>query len=108
MASKTFCGAIAAVAMLTFCGTAFASKGTPEQREACTPDAFRLCGQFIPDEDRIEACLRAAGPRLSPACYIVFHPDETVGRSPPPRPGLRRAPPQQPPPPRPYDDDWDD
>lgn len=103
MTSNTVYGAIAAVVMLAANGgAAFATKGTPEQREACTPDALRLCGQFIPDEDRIEACLRDAGPRLSPACYMVFHPEETVGRS-AQRPGARR--PQ--PPPRPYDDDWD-
>lgn len=111
MTSKTVCGAIAAAVMLmASSGAAFASKGTPEQREACTPDALRLCGQFIPDEDRIEACLRDAGPRLSRACYIVFHPDETVGRSPPQqRPGMRRAlpPPPPPSPPQRDDDDWD-
>lgn len=108
MASNTVCGAIAAVVMLTASGgAALASKGTPEQREACTPDALRLCGQFIPDQDRIEACLRDAGPRLSPACYIVFHPEETVGRS-PQRPGVRRAlPPPPPPSPPQHDDDWD-
>ncbi|WP_022722210.1 hypothetical protein [Rhodopseudomonas sp. B29] len=51
-------------------------QGTAAQREACTPDAFRLCAQFIPDASRIEGCLRAAGPRLSPACHVVFFPDE--------------------------------
>jgi hypothetical protein len=109
MASNRLSGAIAAVVMLTVSsGAAFASKGTPEQREACTPDALRLCGQFIPDEDRIEACLRDAGPRLSPPCYIVFHPEETVGRS-PQRPRVRRPlpPPSLPPVPRQDDDDWD-
>lgn len=49
-------------------------QGSEAQREACTPDVFRLCGQFIPDASRIEGCLRAAGPRLSPACYVVFNP----------------------------------
>jgi hypothetical protein len=109
MASNRLGGAIAAIVMLTVSGgAAFASKGTPEQREACTPDALRLCGQFIPDEDRIEACLREAGPRLSPPCYIVFHPEETTGRS-PQRPGARRSlpPPSLPRAPQRDDDDWD-
>jgi hypothetical protein len=109
MASKTWSGTIAAAMMLALSGgAAVASKGTPEQREACTPDALRLCGQFIPDEDRIETCLRDAGPRLSPACYIVFHPEDTVGRS-PPRSRARRPlpPPALPRTPQRDDDDWD-
>ena len=41
-------------------GTAFAqeSRGTPEQRTACAPDAFRLCISYIPDAINVEACLR--------------------------------------------------
>jgi hypothetical protein len=53
---------------------ALAQEGTEAQRQACMPDAFRLCSQFIPDSGRIESCLRDAGPRLSPACYVVFNP----------------------------------
>ena len=63
-------------------GSAVAQEqGTAAQREACTPDAFRLCGQFIPDASRIETCLRQAGPRLSPACYVVFNPPKTQQRT---------------------------
>ncbi|MGX7741724.1 hypothetical protein [Rhodopseudomonas parapalustris] len=63
-------------------GSAVAQEqGTAAQREACTPDAFRLCGQFIPDASRIESCLREAGPRLSPACYVVFNPPKTEQRT---------------------------
>jgi len=32
--------------------------GTPEQQEACKPDVFRLCSSYIPDAERIAACLR--------------------------------------------------
>jgi hypothetical protein len=58
-----------AVVALVACGQmpAFA-QGTEQQREACTPDAFRLCGQFIPDADRVGAlgsCSRAAGWRCA-------------------------------------------
>jgi len=64
------------VAMTTLIGGAAVAQeqGTAAQREACTPDAFRLCGQFVPDASRIESCLRDAGPKLSPACYVVFNP----------------------------------
>jgi hypothetical protein len=39
---------------------------------ACTPDVYRLCSQFIPDEDAITSCLRQRVNSLSPACHKVF------------------------------------
>jgi hypothetical protein len=60
--------------------SAFA-QGTDAQREACTPDAFRLCSQYMPDADRITTCLRDSGSRLSRPCYNVFFPPQpTVQR----------------------------
>ena len=50
------------------------AQGTPEQQEACKPDVFRLCGNFIPDVDRIVACLKYNEPNLSPACHDVMFP----------------------------------
>jgi hypothetical protein len=106
MASQKILGLVAAVAVLS-CGQTLAfAQGTEQQREACTPDAFRLCGQFMPDAGRVEACLRNAGPRLSPACYVVFNPprDDSSQRS-----GRRRSmPPPQSLPPSRYEGDNDD
>lgn len=66
------------VSMLVCAPTwALAQQGTVSEREACTPDAFRLCGHYIPDADRIANCLHDAGPRLSPACYEVFYPQSS-------------------------------
>jgi hypothetical protein len=45
---------------------------TEEERQACESDAFRLCGQFIPDEQRVKQCLIANMSRLSPACRRMF------------------------------------
>jgi hypothetical protein len=53
---------------------AFAQQGTPEQQAACQPDVMRLCGNFIPDVDRIVACLKYNEPNLNPACHDVFFP----------------------------------
>lgn len=106
MASRKILGLVAAVAVLSGGSTLAFAQGTDQQREACTPDAFRLCGQFMPDAGRVEACLRNAGPRLSPACYVVFNPprDDSSQRS-----GRRRyVPPPQSPPPSRYEDDNDD
>jgi len=49
------------------------AQGTPEQRAACTGDAFRLCAAEIPDVPRITACMKSNFSRLSPACKAVFH-----------------------------------
>ena len=51
---------------------AAAEQGTPDDRRACTPDVFRLCGEFIPDASRITACLHQRVRDLSPACRLVF------------------------------------
>ena len=52
---------------------AFTSKdGSEEARQACTPDVFRLCGAFIPDANKITACLKNNKKNLSPACKAVF------------------------------------
>jgi hypothetical protein len=45
---------------------------TEEERQACENDAFRLCGQAIPDQERVKACLIANMSRLSPACRRMF------------------------------------
>ena len=53
------------------------NRGTMEQQMACTPDVMRLCGAYIPDADRIVACLRYNIPQLSEPCRAVFSPGET-------------------------------
>jgi hypothetical protein len=97
MASFRICGCLAAAAFFLVIPTAsFAqeNQGTPEQREACTPDAMRLCGANLLDPRSVEACLRASGPRLSPPCYDVFFPPQAAA---PPAPrGSRRRPPPPP------------
>jgi hypothetical protein len=49
-----------------------AAQGTPEQRAACQGDAQRLCGQYVPDVDRITACMSQKRRYLSPGCRAVF------------------------------------
>jgi hypothetical protein len=45
---------------------------TPEEQQACQPDAFRLCGSEIPDVDRVTACMIARKSQLSPECRRFF------------------------------------
>ena len=73
MSSKTT-RPIEVLALLLCATTASAqdNRGTPEQRAACAPDAFRLCGSYIPDPARVEQCLRQNRSDLSDACRSVF------------------------------------
>jgi hypothetical protein len=43
-----------------------------DARRACTPDVFRLCGQYIPNREQIVACLRSNRRNLNPDCRAVF------------------------------------
>jgi hypothetical protein len=51
---------------------------TPEEQQACSPDAFRLCGDAIPDVDRVTACMIRKRSELSPGCRVYFRSPEPV------------------------------
>jgi hypothetical protein len=59
-------------------------RGTLQQQLACTPDVFRLCGEQIPDSNRIVACLRQNTPQLSDGCRAVFESNASVPQQPAP------------------------
>jgi hypothetical protein len=45
---------------------------TEADREACTPEVHRLCGQYIPDREAIVQCLKHNMKNLVPACRKVM------------------------------------
>lgn len=47
-------------------------RGSAADQIACTPDVYRLCSEYIPDEDNIISCLQKRKAQLSPACGRVF------------------------------------
>lgn len=49
-----------------------ASNTSQEDQQACEPDVYRLCNDYVPDVDRIVACLNAHKRSLSPACRAVM------------------------------------
>ena len=49
-----------------------AQQWTQEQRAACEPDAMRLCSQYVPDVERITACMSLNRRHLSPQCRAMF------------------------------------
>lgn len=70
--SKRVVALLATVICCTENGHAQENRGTPEQRAACTPDAFRLCSSYIPDSGQVETCLRQRKSDLTDACRSVF------------------------------------
>jgi hypothetical protein len=64
-----------AVAFLATLWSTATSAYTPDQQQACTNDAFRLCSADIPDVDRITACMIRNRSQLSPECRAHFGPD---------------------------------
>jgi hypothetical protein len=60
-----------------------ASADTPQERNACMGDAFRVCSHAIPSRDRVIACLYDNPGKLSTACRAVI--------SKKPRPGTEAA-----------------
>ena len=48
---------------------------SPEQEQACSGDAVRLCSPEIPDVDRITACMIRNKAQLSPGCRVFFRPE---------------------------------
>ena len=83
-------------------------RGTMEQQMACTPDVWRLCGDQIPDVNRIVACLQRNTPNLSSGCRAVFESNNSGPQSravPPPSRGHASPPPARMAPPPQSDDD---
>lgn len=74
-----------ALAILVHPGAGFAY--TQEEQQACTPDAMRLCGEFVPNVDAITACMIQKKAQLSPQCRAFFRPGPEPGMAAAPRAG---------------------
>jgi hypothetical protein len=48
------------------------AQGTPEQQANCQDDAMRLCGQFVPDVNRITSCMIAKRRLVSARCRATM------------------------------------
>src|SRR5512143_967322 len=64
--------AVSAIALATLIQPGASLAYTPEQQQACTPDAMRLCGEFVPNVDAITACMVQKKTQLSPQCRVFF------------------------------------
>jgi hypothetical protein len=53
--------------------SSLAAKADPQQdQDACMQDAQVICGQFIPDRERVAHCLIAHRRKVSPACRAAL------------------------------------
>jgi hypothetical protein len=68
---------------LAISGSAFAQSSEDEM--ACKDDAFRVCGDTIPDRERTFQCMIANREMLSPQCRAV------VARALPPEPAPKKV-----------------
>jgi hypothetical protein len=74
--SGNFCLGLMLATALSAAALPAAGQGyTPEQQQACSDDAFRLCSAEIPDVDRVTVCMVRNKSQLSPGCRVFFRPD---------------------------------
>ena len=65
-------GAVALLALLLCRLDAASAQGSDVERQACTPDAMRLCSDVIPDVARVTACMKARYSQLSEPCRVAM------------------------------------
>ena len=66
------------VSIWTSAGRAY----TPEEQQACSGDAFRLCGPEMPDVDRGTVWMIRNKSQLSPQCRAFFRPEPEAAVTP--------------------------
>ncbi len=67
-----FTSALALLAGASLYGAVANAEVSQDVRQACTPDAMRLCSEFIPDVAKITACMKAKHSQLSAACLTAM------------------------------------
>jgi hypothetical protein len=71
-------GAALAIALLAWPATGWSY--TADQQQACSGDAFRLCGSEIPDVGRVTACMVRRQSELSPGCRVYVRAQESSSK----------------------------
>lgn len=57
-----------------------AQEASQDVQQACTPDAMRLCSQFVPDRAKITACMMRNRRQLSQDCLTAMSAGKGTGR----------------------------
>ena len=69
--SAAILGLLGAVALAP---TPAVAEISEQAKQACTPDVFRLCNEFVPDVAKITACMTRKRSQASPACRAATTP----------------------------------
>lgn len=75
-------GLMLATALSVSTWSAASQAYTPEEEQACSGDAMRLCSAYVPDVDRITVCMIQNKSQLSPGCRVYFRPEPEVAVTP--------------------------
>ena len=67
-----FALALAVVSLCTTNTTLGQSDLRSRQQAACEDDAYQLCPDEVPDEDRVASCMARQKAKLSPGCRAMF------------------------------------
>ncbi len=63
---------LAGAVLASFTGVASAESARDRQERACQADAMKFCRDFVPDEEKIAACMGQHRSELSVSCGIVY------------------------------------
>jgi hypothetical protein len=78
---KSVLAAVAGVALAVVIQPGVSFAYTQEEQQACSPDAMRLCGEFVPNVDAITACMIQKKAQLSPQCKVFFRQGPEPGQA---------------------------
>ena len=73
-------GSVVLLALLFCCPDGASAQGSDAARQACTPDAMRLCSDVIPVVARVTACMKAKYRQLSEPCRVAMRGEPSRGR----------------------------
>jgi hypothetical protein len=73
-------GAVVLLVLLFGGADQASAQGSEAARQACTPDAMRLCSDVIPDVAKVTACMKAKSSQLSDACRVAMRGGPSRGR----------------------------
>ncbi|CEF40569.1 hypothetical protein [Acetobacter senegalensis] len=69
---QKMCLVLSATALVGVMTPAHAESEREKQTAACKGDAIKLCGLYIPNENKITACMEKKKDKLSPKCRAFF------------------------------------
>ena len=69
---RIICVLVVLTGVLVYRADTVLAQGSDAERQACTPDAMRLCGDAIPDVVKVTACMKAKYSQLSAPCRVAM------------------------------------